>query len=222
VSGEAVIPESCFHPRPERRADPESARPECFFAAVPNSVMYYDDAKSTPNQRTSHVCALFRPSGRNLGRTIDHPRATGIASPARPCPGRGRESGAAPQLTSHYSTGKGILMYSTTQLLGAAALIVASTAHAQAPERALLSRMQPGVSIAGTFSPTGSAPVHATSTLVSGERALLGQVATRARPADPVGFTDAPIDGARALLGKWPSAISIGPRGRAGRSGHGN
>jgi hypothetical protein len=113
-------------------------------------------------------------------------------------------------------------MYSTTQLLGAAALIVASTAHAQAPERALLSRMQPGVSIAGTFSPTGSAPVHATSTLVSGERALLGQVATRARPADPVGFTDAPIDGARALLGKWPSAISIGPRGRAGRSGHGN
>jgi len=48
MSGEAVISESCFHPRPERRADPESAGRECFFAAVPNSVMYYDDAKSTP------------------------------------------------------------------------------------------------------------------------------------------------------------------------------
>ena len=109
-------------------------------------------------------------------------------------------------------------MYSTIQLLGAAGLIVASTVHAQAPERALLSRMQPGYSIAGAFSPTGSARAPATPTLVAGEQALLGQVDNRARPMDPVGFTDAPIDGARALLGKWPSAMSILPDGRAGRS----
>lgn len=109
-------------------------------------------------------------------------------------------------------------MYSTITLLAAAGLIVASAAHAQAPERALLSRMQPGYSIAGTFSPTGSARVPATHTLVSGERALLGQVDHGTRPTDPVGFTDAPINGARALLGKWPSAISILPDGRAGRS----
>jgi len=109
-------------------------------------------------------------------------------------------------------------MYSTIQLLGAAGLIVASTAHAQAPERALLSPLQPGYSIAGTFSSTGSARVPATPTLAAGERALLGRVDHRARPTDPAGFTDAPIDGARALLGNWPSAIAVGPGGRARRS----
>jgi hypothetical protein len=51
----------------------------------------------------------------------------------------------------------------------------------------------------------------------SGEQALLGQV-NRTRITDPAGLTEAPVDGARALLGKSPSAISIPPHGRAGRS----
>jgi len=109
-------------------------------------------------------------------------------------------------------------MYSTIRLLGAAGLLVAATAQAQAPEQALLSRMQPGYSMAGTFNPTGMGRVRATPTLVAGERALLGQVDNHARPSDAAGFTDAPIDGARALLGKWPSAISVLPDGRARRS----
>jgi hypothetical protein len=111
-------------------------------------------------------------------------------------------------------------MSSTIQLLVAAGLIVASTAHAQAPERVLLSRIQPGSSIAAPlFSATGSARVHAAPTLdVAGERALLGQVDNRARPKDPAGFTDAPVDGTRALLGKRVSAISVGPGGGAVRS----
>lgn len=110
-------------------------------------------------------------------------------------------------------------MSSTIQLLVAAGLIVASTAHAQAPERVLLSRIQPGSSIAATFSATGSARVHLAPTLnVAGEQALLGQVDNRARPADPAGFTDAPVDGTRALLGKRVSAISVGPGGGALRS----
>lgn len=109
-------------------------------------------------------------------------------------------------------------MYSTIRLLGAAGLLVASTAHAQAPEQALLSRMQPGYSMAGMFSPTRMGQVHTTPTLVAGERALLGQIDNRARSPDAASFTDAPIDGARALLGKWPSAISVLPDGSGLRS----
>jgi hypothetical protein len=107
-------------------------------------------------------------------------------------------------------------MYSTIQLLAAAGLIVASTAHAQAPERALLSRMQPGYGVAERFIPAGSARVHPTRSIAAGERALLGQVDHR--PIDPGHFTDAPIDGAGALLGRRPSRISLVPDGRAGRS----
>jgi hypothetical protein len=195
---------------------PESGR--CFFERAPNNVNYCDDAKFAHNRRKPNVRALFRPSGRHFGSAVDHPRAVGIASPARSRAGTSRRSGAAQQLTSHDSTGKGIPMYTTIQLLAAASLIVASAAQAQARERALLSRVRPGYSIAATFTPTGSARVNATHTPVAGERALLGQVDSHARPTDPAGFTDAPIDGARALLGKWPSAISVAPEGKAGRS----
>jgi hypothetical protein len=92
-------------------------------------------------------------------------------------------------------------MHSIIHFLGAAGIIVASTVHAQAPERALSSRLQPGYSTAGASSPTGPPRVHATPGLV-----------------DPAGFTDSPIDGSRALLGKWPSAISVAPGNGAGRS----
>jgi len=108
-------------------------------------------------------------------------------------------------------------MYSAITLLGAAALIAASTAHAQAPELALLSRIPTGHSTAGTFSAAGTARGHAAPILdITGERALLGQVDNPARPTDRADFSREPIDGTRALLGKWPSAISIGPGGRAG------
>lgn len=86
-------------------------------------------------------------------------------------------------------------MYSTILLLGAAGLLVASTAHAQGPERALLSRIPTGYGIAAT-SPAALILDQA------GERALLGRVDNSARQADSAGSTDAPIDGAGALLGK--------------------
>ena len=165
------------------------------------------------------VRALFRPSGRHLGRAIDHPRPVGIASPARSSPGRGREGSAAAQLTSHHSIGKGILMYSTIQLLAAAGLFVASTVHAQAPERALMSRIPPGHGVAGNPSAAETRQVPPARSLdVAGERALLGLVDDRARPADPAGSTNVPVDGARALLGQWPSVTSIGAGRRLERS----
>jgi hypothetical protein len=109
-------------------------------------------------------------------------------------------------------------MHSIIHFLGAAGIIVASTVHAQAPEGALLSRLQHGQSTAGAFSPSGPARVHATPSLVAGERSLLGRVDNRALPTDPAGFADSPIDGPWALLGRWPSAISVGPGDGAGRS----
>ncbi|MGH7528398.1 MAG: hypothetical protein ACREMX_17015 [Gemmatimonadales bacterium] len=110
-------------------------------------------------------------------------------------------------------------MYSTIRRLAAAGLLVASTAQAQTPERALLSHTLPGYGIAGTFSATGPARVHPALVLdVAGERALLGRVESLARPMDPVRFTDAPIDGARALLGKWPPATAVSAGGTARRS----
>ncbi|MGH7527723.1 MAG: hypothetical protein ACREMX_13580, partial [Gemmatimonadales bacterium] len=102
-------------------------------------------------------------------------------------------------------------MYSTILLLGAAGLFVASTAHAQGPERALLSRIPTGYGIAAT-SPAALILDQA------GERALLGRVAHRASTEGSAGFTDAPIDGAGALRGRRPSATSIVPGGRARRS----
>jgi hypothetical protein len=102
-------------------------------------------------------------------------------------------------------------MYSIILLLGTASLIVTSTAHAQSPERALLSRTltsatgRPGVAMAPVLN-------------VTGERALLAKVESHARPADPVGVTDVAIDGAGALLGKSSFAISVAPRDAADRS----
>ncbi len=86
-------------------------------------------------------------------------------------------------------------MYSTTQLLGATVLIVASTAQAQTPERALLSHAPASYSTAGTRSGTATGRVDAAAaTRITGERALLGEVDNRARPAEPANVTDPPID----------------------------
>jgi hypothetical protein len=87
-------------------------------------------------------------------------------------------------------------MLSTIQLLGAAAIIVASTVHAQTPEGARSSSLQHGYSRDGASITGGPARVHATPNLV-----------------DRAGVSFTPIDGSQALLGKWPSAISVGPGG---------
>ena len=105
-------------------------------------------------------------------------------------------------------------MYSTTQLLGATVLIVASTAQAQTPERALLGHAPASYSIAGTRSGTATGRVDAAAAIrITGELALLGEVDSRARPAEPAFFTDPPIDGSLAHMGKWPSALPVAPRG---------
>ena len=110
-------------------------------------------------------------------------------------------------------------MYSTTQLLSATVLIVASTAQAQTPERALLSHAPASYSIAGTLSGTAAGRVDAAAaSRITGERALLGEVDSRARPAEPASFTDPPIDGSLAHMGKWPSALPVAPRGVERRS----
>jgi hypothetical protein len=92
-------------------------------------------------------------------------------------------------------------MLSIIQLLAAAGIIVASTVHAQTPEGARSSSLQHGYSTAGASIPGGPARVHATPNLV-----------------DRAGVSFTPIDGSRALLGKWPSAISVAPGDGAGRS----
>jgi len=110
-------------------------------------------------------------------------------------------------------------VYSTTQLLGATILIVASTAQAQTPERALLSHAPASYSIAGTRSGTATGRVDAAAAIrITGERALLGEVDSRARPAEPASFMDPPIDGSLAHMGKWPSALPVAPRGVERRS----
>lgn len=121
-------------------------------------------------------------------------------------------------MTRHYFTGKGVPMYSTIGLLAAAGLLVASSASAQSPERALLNRIPTGHSAAGTFSAALHMPAHAARILdLAGERALLGRVDTRTSMA-PASGAHAPVDGTRALLVRWPSQTSIAPRSRASRS----
>jgi hypothetical protein len=109
--------------------------------------------------------------------------------------------------------------YSTTRLLGATVLIVASTAQGQTPERVLMSHASASYSTAGTLSDTETPQVDAAAAIrITGERALLGEVDSRARPAKAATFTDPPIDGSRALTGKGPSALPVAPRGVERRS----
>jgi hypothetical protein len=94
-------------------------------------------------------------------------------------------------------------MYSAIRYLGVAGLFIASTAHSQASDLALLARSPTPFS-----HPIG--PVETASPLaIPAERALLGRVEERARAAKPASFTDAPIDGSRALMGKWPSPLPV-------------
>jgi hypothetical protein len=110
-------------------------------------------------------------------------------------------------------------MYSTLKLLTAAGLIAVSTADAQAPERALLSSTPTGFGTARSFSAGGSARTGAAPVVrVAGEQALLGRIHNSIVPTDQHGVTEAPIDGARALMGRWASAASIASDGKAARS----
>jgi hypothetical protein len=110
-------------------------------------------------------------------------------------------------------------MYSTLKLLTAAGLIAVSTADAQAPERALLSSTPTGFGTARSFSAGGSARTGAAPVVrVAGEQALLGRIHNSIVPTDQHGVTEAPIDGARALMGRWASAASIASDRKAARS----
>jgi hypothetical protein len=91
-----------------------------------------------------------------------------------------------------------------------AGFVLASTAQAQMPDRTLMRHIAVDYAFAGTPSGTTTGWVEPTPVLpVNGEGALLGQVDNRTRPAELAGFTDAPIDGSRALLGNWPSALPV-------------
>jgi hypothetical protein len=97
-------------------------------------------------------------------------------------------------------------------ILFLAGLVLASTAQAQTPDRTLRSHITVTNAFAATPSSTTSGPADPTPVLrISGERALLSPVdEDRTRSAESAGFTDAPIDGSRALLGNWPSASPVG------------
>jgi hypothetical protein len=109
-------------------------------------------------------------------------------------------------------------MYSTLKLLTAAGLIAVSTADAQAPERALLSSTPTDFTIARSFSAGGSARAGAAPVVrAAGEQALLGRIHNSIVPTDQHGVTGAPIDGARALMGRRASAASIASDRKAAR-----
>jgi hypothetical protein len=109
-------------------------------------------------------------------------------------------------------------MYSTALLLGITSLMVASTAAAQVADRALLNLAPSGHGIVSTSGHSATAGASGASAVrVTGERALLGTVENRVAGAEPADATHAPIDGARALLGRWPSPISSGPLGGSGQ-----
>jgi hypothetical protein len=82
--------------------------------------------------------------------------------------------------------------YSTTRLLGATVLIVASTAQGQTPERVLMSHASASYSTAGTLSDTETPQVDAAAAIR--------------------------ITGERVLTGKGPSALPVAPRGVERRS----
>jgi hypothetical protein len=98
-------------------------------------------------------------------------------------------------------------MYSTIRLMASAGLLVASTAHAQG-EQALLNRNPASYGSAAfrTAMPVANA---APSLDFDGERVLLGRVDHPVRPVDSADVAD-PIDGARALLGRF-AAVSSAP-----------
>jgi hypothetical protein len=102
-------------------------------------------------------------------------------------------------------------MYSTTLLLGITSLILASTAHAQVAERALLNRTPISYGTARTSASETAGTDGASVLHITGERALLGTVEHHPGPAALAGATHTPIDGERALLGRWPSPILTGP-----------
>ena len=96
------------------------------------------------------------------------------------------------------------------KVLFAASLMLASTAQAQTPVRALLNNAVADFRIVGTPSgPVDEAPDFR----LTGDRALLGQVENRPSPTTPASFTHTPIDGSRALMGKWPSASPVSDGG---------
>jgi hypothetical protein len=110
-------------------------------------------------------------------------------------------------------------MYSTLKLLTAAGLMAVSTADAQVPERPLLNSTPTGFSIARSFSAAGSARTGAAPLVrIAGEQALLCRVHNSIVPTDRHGVTEAPIDGARALMGRWAPAASTASDGKASRS----
>lgn len=90
-------------------------------------------------------------------------------------------------------------MYRTTLLLGITSFMLASTAHAQMAERSLLNLIPTRHGSVGTSAPGVSVPG------VTGDRALLGTTERRPASEGAAGATPAPIDGTRALLGRWPS-----------------
>ena len=101
-------------------------------------------------------------------------------------------------------------MSSTTLLLAVAGLAIASTAQAQAPERALMSRF--AIGSAGAIAAARTTHSHSASDLtIAGERALLGRFEIGARSTGSAGFPAAPIDGAGALLGRPLSAGEPAP-----------
>ena len=109
-------------------------------------------------------------------------------------------------------------MYSTLKLLTAAGLIAMSTADAQTPERALLSSTPTDFTITRSFSAGGSARAGAAPvTRVAGEQALLGRIHDTIVPTEPHGVTEAPVDGARALMGRRASTASIASDRKATR-----
>jgi hypothetical protein len=100
-------------------------------------------------------------------------------------------------------------MSSTIRFLATAGLFLASTAHAQSSERALLSRF----SIGSVIAAARTAQLSSATSEAIGERALLGRVESRSRDVSSDNSTTAPIDGARALLGR-PAAVGSSFRAR--------
>jgi hypothetical protein len=97
-------------------------------------------------------------------------------------------------------------MYSTFRYLGAAGLMIASTANAQAPEAALLNHTPAPRGIVRGFNYSGAWRGAGPAITVAGERALLGRTEHDAPSTETAGFQHVPVDGVRALLGQWPSA----------------
>lgn len=99
-------------------------------------------------------------------------------------------------------------MYRAFRHLGVAALFAASTAHPQSPEAAMLNHTWTGYGVAREFGSSNARIGMASPITVAGERALLGRVESHAGPTESTDLPDTPMDGARALLGRWHSAAT--------------